>query len=187
MDMTDHMIIFDQLCRPAAEKATKRFFVRGTKAHVGDTVEMKLAEKLNCERHPDTGQWASDRWMLNINGFNLLLRHHASCTSRDYLRASALTIEFGNEVTAAVNRGQPIPQGCVFAHRHSYDLWEGGTTFAMVCGPWQQTTRYGHTKWSPMIPQPTITVLDWRESPPGGMPQIKTFLFSAPAATVTKL
>jgi hypothetical protein len=186
-DPTDHMILFDQLCRPYAELATKRFFVRGTGVHTGDTMEMKLAEKLKCEKHPDTGQWAADRWMLGINGFNLLLRHHMSVTTREYLRASMLSIEYGNEVVAAQNRHQPAPHGCVFAHRHGYDWWDGGTTFAMVCGPWQQTTRYGHTKWSPMIPQPTITVLDWRDSPPGGMPTNKTFMFTPQSATVTTL
>jgi hypothetical protein len=186
-DPTDHMIVFDQLCRPYSELAAKRFMVRGTGVHTGDTVEMKLGEKLKCEQHPDTGQWAADRWMIGVNGFNVLFRHHMATTSREYLRGSALTIEFGNEVVAAQNKGQPVPAGCVFAHRHGYDLWEGGNTFAMVCGPWQQTTRYGHTKWSPMIPQPTITVLDFRDSPEGGMPHIQTFLFSPPPATVMKL
>ncbi len=186
-DCTDHMIVFDQLCRPYAELAAKRFFVRGTGVHTGDTMEMKLGEKLKCEKHPDTGQWAADRWMLNINGFNLLLRHHMQTVSREYLRGSALSIEFGNEVVAAQNRSQPAPHGMVMAHRHGYDWWGGGQTFAMVCGPWQQTTRYGHTKWSPMIPQPTLTVLDWRESPPGGMPVEKTFMFTPPAAKVVKL
>jgi hypothetical protein len=186
-DPTDHMIIFDKLNRQYAELAAKRFFVRGTGVHTGDTMEMKLAEKLGCERHPDSGHWAPDRWMINVNGFNVLLRHHMQTTSREYLRGSALTIEFGNEVVASINRGQPVPQGCVFAHRHGYDWWDGGTTFAMVCGPWQQTTRYGHTKWSPMIPQPTITVLDWRDSPPGGLPRNKTFMFSPQSSTVVSL
>lgn len=186
-DPTDHMIIFDQLNRPYADLADKRFFVRGTGVHTGDTMEMKLAEKLGCERHPDTGQYAADRWMLSIGGFNLLLRHHVSVTTREYLRSSMLSIEFGNEVVAAQNRAQPAPHGAVFAHRHCYDVWEGGSTFAMVCGPWQQTTRYGHTKWSPMIPQPTITVLDWRESDSGGMPRIKTFMFTPPAQKVYSL
>lgn len=186
-DVTDHMIIFDQLNRQYAELATKRFMVRGTEVHTGTSCEMKIAEKLKCEKHPDTGQYAADRWMLNLNGFNVLLRHHMSTTSRDYLRGSALTIEYGNEVIAAQNRGQPVPDGCVFAHRHGYDFWEGGTTFAMVCGPWQQTTRYGQTKWSPMIPQPTISVLDWRDKPLGAMPTVKTFLFTPKAMTVYKL
>lgn len=186
-DVTDHQIIFDQLTRPYAELATRRFMTRGTEIHVGTTAEMKLAEKLNCERHPDTGQFAADRWMLRVNGFNVLLRHHMSTTSRDYLRGSALTIEYGNEVVAAQNRKQPVPDGCVFAHRHGYDYWDGGTTFAMVCGPWQQTTRYGHTKWSPMIPQPTLTVLDWRDKPEGSLPTAKTFLFTPQAMTVVPL
>jgi hypothetical protein len=170
-----------------AIEGTHRAMTEIVSKDTGDTVEMKLAEKLKCERHPDTGQWAADRWMLNINGFNLLLRHHIQVTSREYLRGSALTIEFGNEVVAAQNRGQPTPQGIVFAHRHGYDWWNGKNTVAMVCGPWQQTTRYGHTKWSPMIPEPTLTVLDWRDSPIGGMPIEKTFAFSPQAATVTNL
>jgi len=186
-DPTDHMILFDQLVRPYAELAAKRFFVRGTGTHTGETTEMKLAEKLNCEKHPDTGQHAADRWLININGFNLLLRHHMSVTCREYLRASALSIEFGNEVTAAIMRKQPVPHGCVFAHRHCYDAWEPGNNFVLVCGPWQQTTRYGHTKWSPMIPEPTISVLDWRDKPAGAAPLIKTFQFTPQAVGVFNL
>lgn len=186
-DVTDHMIIFDQLCRPYAELATKRFFVRGTSAHTGDTTEMKLAEKLDCERHTDTGQWAADRWMININGFNVLLRHHMTVTCREYLRSGGLSIELGNEITAAVLRKQPIPDGGVFAHRHCYDVWEPGHNFALVCGPWQQTTRYGHTKWSAMIPEPTISVLDWRGKSVGAAPYIETFQFTPQAQTVFKL
>lgn len=182
-DVTDHQNIFKGLVKPYADKASKRFFVRGTAVHTGDTIEMKLAESLNCEQHPDTGQFASDRWMLDIGGFKLLLRHHMSVTTREYQRATALSNEYGNEVIAAKTRNQPAPDGCVFAHRHCYDWWSGGRTFAMVCGPWQQTTRYGHTKWSPMIPQPTLTVLDWRQSDTGGMPIEKTFQFSPQPAT----
>jgi len=186
-DPTDHMIIFDQLCRPYAELAAKRFMVRGTSIHTGDTIEMKLAEKLGCEQHPDTGQWAADRWIIDINGFKLLLRHHMSVTCREYLRSGMLSIEFNNEVAAAHSRRQPIPDGCCFAHRHMYDWWDNGSNFAHVSGPWQQTTRYGHTKWSPLIPQPTLTVLDWRDSPLGGLPRHKTFMFTPQAQAVYQL
>lgn len=187
VDVTDHMIIFDQLVRPYSELATRRFFVRGSRTHTGDTPEMKLAQQLHCELHPDTHQYAADRWLLEINGFKLLLRHHVQVTSREYLRGSALTTEYSNEVIAAANRGQPIPDGCVFAHRHSYDYWDGGRKFALVCGPWQQTTRYGHVKWSPMIPEPTLTVLDWRDCPPYSAPKVENFLFTPPASTATLL
>lgn len=186
-DPTDHMIIFDQLNRPHAERAAKRFFVRGTASHTGDTLEMKIAEKLGCEKHPDTGQYAADRWILDINGFNLLLRHHMETTSREYLRVGGINRELDNEILAAAKRGQPQPDGAVFAHRHMYDSIQNGTNFAMVCGPWQQTTRYGHTKWSGMFPQPTVTVLDWRNVRPGGPPVEKTFQYSPPAQTAYKL
>jgi hypothetical protein len=186
-DPTDHMIIFDQCNRPYAELAAKRFMVRGTRTHTSDTVEMKLGEKLKCERHPDTGQWASDRWILDINGYKLLLRHHMETTSREWLRIGALNRELDNEILAAAKRGQPQPDGAVMAHRHMYDSMTNGKNFAMVCGPWQQTTRHGHTKWSAMLPQPTITVLDWREAQSGGPPIEKTFQFTPPAAKVHKL
>ncbi len=186
-DVSDHMIIFDQLNRPYAELASKRFMVRGTRTHVSETTEMKLAEKLQCERHPDTGQWASDRWLLDINGYKFLLRHHMETTSREWLRIGALNRELDNEILAASKRQQPVPDGAAFAHRHMYDSYTNGHNFTMVCGPWQQTTRHGHTKWSAMLPQPTITVLDWRDARPGGPPTEKTFQYTPPAATVFKL
>lgn len=186
-DATDHMIIFDQLVRPYAETAARKFMVRGTSVHVGETIEMKLGEKLGCEQHPDTGQWAADRWVIDINGFKLLLRHHMETTSREWLRVGGLDRELNNEILAAVKRGQPVPDGACFAHRHMYDSIQNGKNFAMVSGPWQQTTRYGHTKWSAMLPQPTLTVLDWRNVRPGGPPVEKTFQYTPPTATVFTL
>lgn len=186
-DLTDHQLIFHQLCEPAAALAAKRFFVRGTRVHTGDTVEMKLAEKLGCEQHPDTGQHAADRWMINVNGFNVLFRHHMSVTTREHARGTALTNEFCNEVASATLRSQPIPNGVCFAHRHGYDYWDGGHNFALVSGPWQQTTRYGHVKWSSMVPAPTITVLDWRGKEKGAAPRVENFIFEPKAASVTKL
>lgn len=187
VDPTDHMIIFDQCVRPQIKGASKGFFVRGTQAHTMETVEMKLAEKLGCEKHPDTGQWAADRWLLEINGFKLLMRHHMSVTQREYLRTAALGVEFGNEVIAAKMHRQPSPDGCVFAHRHAFDWWNGGHNCVLVCGPWQQTTRYGHTRWSAMIPEPTITVLDWRGLPPGSVPKAETFQYTPKPQAVYKL
>ena len=187
-DVTDHMIIFDQLNRPYAELATKRYMTRGTKAHVGDTVEMKLGERLKCEQHPETGQFAADRWLLDVNGFPFLLRHHMETTSREHLRAGGLNRELDNEILAATKRGQPVPKGAVFAHRHIHDEYtDGHSYFVLVCGPWQLTTRYGHTKWSSMLPEPTLSVLDWRDVPAGSAPRIKTFKFSPPPASVIKL
>jgi len=186
-DPTDHMIIFDQLVRPHAERAAKRFAVRGTQCHTGDTVEMKLAEKLGFEPHPDSGQFASDRWIIDVNGFKMLFRHHMEVTSREWLRIGGLNRELDNEILAAAKRDQPQPDGAAFAHRHMYDSIKNSKNFVMVCGPWQRTTRHGHTKWSGMFPEPTITVLDWRNVPAGSPPEEKTFAYKMQPQSVFKL
>ncbi len=92
-----------------------------------------------------------------------------------------------NEILAAVKRGQPVPDSACFAHRHMFDSICNGKNYVMVSGPWQQTTRYGHTKWSAMLPEPTITVLDWRGKPAGAPPHEEVFKYSPPAASTYEL
>jgi hypothetical protein len=150
-------------------------------------LEMKLAESLGCRKHPDTGQYAADRWMVELNGFNVLFRHHMTVTAREWSRGTALSGELANEIASGGLRNQPIPRGLCCAHRHGFDYWDGGSSFMLVSGPWQQTTRYGHVKWSSMIPAPTISVLDWRGKPFGAAPKVENFIYEPQAATVLKL
>lgn len=174
-DLADHIEIFYKVVAPRLEPADKKYFVLGTEAHGGATEEMLIAKKLGAVRHPDTKRYAENRWHLNFNGYPIVLRHHIEATSREYLRASALAINLANEQLSAIKRGHPHPKGLIAGHRHMHDYYTDGTNFALVCGPWQMTTRYGHTKWSPMLPEPTISVLDCRETRKGEMPRVETF------------
>ena len=186
-NLADHIEIFLQVVGPKLEAADKRYFVLGTYVHGGDTDEMIIAKRLRATKHPDTGRWAENRWNLDCNGYPIVLRHHIETTSREYLRASALAINLANEQLAAVKRGHTCPKGFIAGHRHMHDYYTDGTNFALVCGPWQMTTRHGHTKWSPMVPEPTISIIDWRGRPKGSMPVVQTFKATPGAPKYVKM
>lgn len=183
----DHIAAFDAVVGPKLMEAENRIFVLGTEAHGGATDELKLAEKYDCLPHPDTGRRGENRWLVNLNRYPIVLRHHINVTTREYLRTNALSINLGNEQLAAVKRGYTVPLGMVAGHRHIHDCIDDGRSFCVVCGPWQLTTRYGHTHWSPMLPEPSISILDARETEPGEKPLIYNFKVTPPEPNVLEI
>ncbi len=186
-ELSDHIEIFCKTVGPKIENAVKKYFVLGTEVHGGATEEMVIAKKYGATRHPDTKRWAENRWHLELNGYPVVLRHHIEATSREYLRASQLAINLANEQLAAIKRGHRPPNGLIVAHRHMHDYYTDGNNFCLVCGPWQMTTRFGHRKWSPMIPEPTLTVIDYRITRKGEMPIVTTFKATPGEATYAKI
>ena len=158
-ELADHYQIFMDVVYPKIQTATKRIFVLGTSCHTGNN-EMILAKKCKAVKHPDSKRYAENRWLVNVGGTNIVLRHHINVTSREHLRTNALSINLANEQLAAIRRGWPVPMGLVVGHRHVYDYIDDGTQFCLVCGPWQLTTRFGHKNFSPMAPEPTLSIID---------------------------
>lgn len=174
-DKADHFQIFLNAVYPKIMSASQRYFVLGTEAHGGQTDEIILAKRCKAKKHPVSKRFAENRWLLNLNGFPILFRHHINCTSREYLRSNSLSINLANEQLAAIRRGYTVPRGLVAAHRHMYDYVDTGSDFCLVCGPWQLTTRHGHKNWSPMVPEPTLSIIDSRGKAKGGKPEVITY------------
>jgi len=186
-EKSDHFKIFMDTVYPKIMPASKRIFVLGTEAHGGRTDEMMLAKQCRAVKHPDTNRYAENRWLIDLNGYPIILRHHINCTSREYLRANALSANLANEQLAALRRGRIVPRGMVAAHRHMHDYIDNGNDFCLICGPWQATTRYGHTNWSPMTPEPTISVIDARNKKKGEKPVVVTFKATPEGESCVKL
>jgi hypothetical protein len=186
-EVSDQVEVARCLLEPYILGASSKFFTLGTQTHTENTPEVNLARVLGGEPHPDTGEPCPNRWNLSLNGFPFVARHHTSVTSREYLRGSALSIELGNEQQAAVRRGYPPPRGLITAHRHMADYYTDGNNFSIVSGPWQMTTRFGHKTFSPMIPEPSLIVLDTRGIPGGGMPRVEIFKYTPAPPTEVKI
>lgn len=195
-DMADQVEVNKQLLAPkiggnpdlpCLHPAAKRYMVRGSGVHSGRSSEAVIAKGLKFETCPNSGTYAPDRWRLKLNGWPFVVRHHITVASREYLRVSGLGIELGNEQLAAVKRGYPVPLGLLAAHRHIHDLVSDNRSAAHVSGPWMLDNRYSHTKWSSMMPEPTLTVMDARETAPGQCPHFEVFKATPPAPTEVDL
>jgi len=178
LDPADHVHIAVGLLRPHILSARHRFFVKGTYCHTGPSSEARLGVHLKADRHPDTHTFSADRWRLTVDGFPLVFRHHIPVTSREHLRASQLSIQLANEQVAAARRGHTVPMGLIGGHRHLHDLYSDGRSFCLTLGPWQQATRHSHTNWSPMVPEPSLCILDFRDREPDTVPYIEVFKYT---------
>jgi hypothetical protein len=179
-DMADQIEVAYQINEPKISRAKRRFMTRGSSVHSGRSAEATIAKKLNFEKCPNSGTYAPDRWRLKLNGWPFVVKHHIPVTSREYLRTSQLGIELANEKVAAANRGYPIPNGLLAAHRHVHDVVTDGVSACHVNGPWMLDNRYSHTKWSAMMPEPTLTVLDSRRKEFGQCPHFEVFKATPP-------
>lgn len=186
-DMADQVEVAKRLLEPKLATAAKRFMVRGSSVHTGRSSEAVVAKGLNFERCPNSGTYAPDRWRLVLNGWPFAVKHHIPAVSREYLRLSGLGIELGNEQLSAVKRGYTPPMGLFGAHRHIHDLATDGLSAVHVSGPWMLDNRYSHTKWSPMIPEPTLTVMDARRTEAGRCPHFEVFKATPPAPVEVEL
>jgi hypothetical protein len=186
-DMADQVEVAKRILGPKLKAASKKFMTRGSSVHTGKSSESVVAKGLGFEQCPNSGTYAPDRWRLNLNGWTFIVKHHVPAVSREYLRLSALGIELGNEQLSAVKRGYPVPMGLLAAHRHIHDLATDKKSAVHVNGPWMLDNRYSHTKWSSMMPEPTITVLDARRKAAGDAPHFEVFKATPPAPAETQL
>jgi len=184
-DPRNHAKAAKELLAPVAERAAKRYMVRGTDCHVGG-VENSIADFLKAEKNPDHGQPYWDHLRLVACGVPLSVRHHFPATSRSYLEASQHSIQLGNAVNESVRAGWTAPRVVVGAHRHRTGHFCDGNRLTVVTGAWQGLTRHGHKVVPDGIPCPSIYVLDWRDMRDGEMPVVHYRHFNPqPPAAVT--
>ncbi len=184
-DTADHDAASIAILKPLADKATKTFVTLGTESHVGGA-EHSIARSLGAVRPPKASPhsqaWAWDALSLKVAGLRCVFRHHVSTSSRLYLRASALSINLGNEQLEAANNGEEIPRVVGYGHRHTFDYYQRHNALCFTNPAWQVLSRFGHKVVASARPQPGIVVLDWRDKLDGELPEMHVKTYRMPVA-----
>lgn len=182
----DHCAAAIDILRPLANRAAKRFFVRGTECHVGDS-EINIARALGGEINADLKIPIWDRLTIDIAGTRCVFRHHIGTSTRASLEATQLSINPVEEIAEAIKNGERPPQVIGCAHRHKFGEFSNGRWLCFVTPPWQALTRFGHKVVSQARTQPGFVILDWRERPDGALPRVHNIEYNAPAGKVVTL
>ncbi len=176
----DHFNCADVVLGPLAKRAARRFVVRGTECHVGNS-ESGLGNKMGAECAPGSKRAAFDRLPLNVNGCRVVFRHHVATTARPYLESGAFSIALACEREEAVRNGEAPPQVVCCAHRHKFGLWEDESSLMIVSPPFQAgLTRHGNKVVPHARCRVGVYLLDWRGKPEGSLPDVHKRIYATP-------
>lgn len=171
-----HAKIAIHCLEPLAAKAAAVYMVRGTEAHVGHTAEANIGARLGSVKHPENGEHSAFAWHLNINGTGCVFRHHIGTSSRLALYATQLSVTLAEEQTAAARHGHSVPKVVVRSHRHTFGHYTDGHASVVTTPAWQALTSFGHKVVPAAVPTVGAVLLDFRNSPPGGLPVVIPYL-----------
>lgn len=178
-DVRDHVDAATQAVAPLTNLAKQIFVIEGTEAHTGNA-EHSIAKSIGAVGDPDTGKPAFGRLSLTINGVRHVFFHHISTTSREWLKASALSIFLANEQVEAANNGETVPRVLGCAHRHVFGAYRSSNGLGFVTPAWQVLTRYGQKVVPAARCKPGMVVLDYRKKKSGELPELHAILCKAP-------
>jgi hypothetical protein len=181
MSETEHMRAFRYTFAPWLKIASRVVMVEGTECHT-KAWETLIGELDNMERDPSTRRHVFERLAMNVNGVEMVWRHHISATVRPYLEGSALSIALGCERQEAQRAGHPVPQVVTCAHRHRHGMFDDGTGICAVTGPWQGLTRHGRKVVTAAVPMPSVLIYDFDGKAKGELPDVRRKVIPAPAA-----
>lgn len=174
-EVVDHMDIARE-CIEKIFRPTKTYVVKGTECHVNG-YEEAIGRQLNPVRNPETNRVSFDRLDLNVNGCNMVFRHHINTTSRKWTEAGAYSVHLTDERAVAATHGLPVPQVVTCSHRHKFGHWLDGNGMLTVCPPWQVATRYAHKVVSNPVVQPGIISYDFGGKEKGDLPHFDYLLY----------
>lgn len=175
VDEQDHADAAIDMLRPIVERSSVAMFTEGTECHTKKW-EHYVAEKLGGVRDPNTGYAAWQRADITVHGMRCIMAHHISTTSREYLRASRLSIAHGNEIIAAVKAGEVPPMVYGAAHCHIFDVYCNDRQTTFTTPSWQGLTRYGRKVVPSARLEVGAVVLDWRGRDHGDKPRVADFI-----------
>lgn len=166
----DHVAAAITALHPYSEPAEEVIVISGTECHTGLS-EVMLAKSI--------GAHVADLACIRIHGTLIEARHHTGATSRVWLESGGPMRDMNNRRLECARKGHEVPQGALYAHRHTGGWADDGYGFAAVTGAWQALTRHGKKVVGHAIPSPTIIVLDWRGLPDGAMPRHHVIRYTA--------
>lgn len=110
--------------KPLFDRAWRRFFVRGTEAHVGAAAQSdnRIARALGCEPNADGHYARYDLWyrLGEENGPLVHQLHHVGTVGSQAYESTALMREYAEACIEASKMGLSAPDCIVRHHRHRY-------------------------------------------------------------------
>lgn len=169
VNMVDHVNAAIEALEPISKKADKTFVVVGTECHTREH-EYGIAEYLKADPNDDAPAW--DQLNLKLGSYPTRFVHHTSTTSREWLRASRLSIQLTQARSAAHDAGHEAPKMLVAGHCHLFDCYQRLDLAAVTLPAWQLLTRHGHKVVPGSVPAVGCVVMDFTDS----VPRIKPFV-----------
>lgn len=136
---------------PMRQRCKRIYVCKGTEAHVGPGGDSSTGRWFGAERHPDTDEWASHEWRLNILGYRINARHHANMGGLPWTKHGAavrLAAQIFHEYAdhaARVGGELQHPHLVLRGHQHRFsDSGTAQPTRAIFCPAWQLATSFVH-------------------------------------------
>jgi hypothetical protein len=175
------------LTEGAAGQAERVFVVRGTETHVKQTSESSLGFALGAEQDPDTRQFASHHWLLDIHGCPCSFQHHISTSTRISLYGTGLSVHMAEEQLQAARFGQVVPRVIGRAHRHTFGKYDDAEGLIFTTPSWQGLTNHGRKVVPGAVPRFGGLALDWGNRPPGSLPSLLSRIYQPARREAVKL
>ena len=185
-EITDQRNAAVEILTDLTTKAAASFIVRGTECHVQNS-ESGIGSQLGCIRDEQTGLYAFDRLVLELNGIRHVFRHHIGTSVRRGLAGTQLSANLAEEQVEAANNGEKIPRVVVCSHRHKFGLYQDTNGLLVVTPPFQGLTRFGHKVVSQARTNPGIVILDYTNKAYGELPAVIEKTFKTPEAQAIEL
>jgi len=108
--------------QPAVDASDRRFFVRGTPAHVGTDGELEEIVAKECNAEMWKGMYTRYAWELEANSTRILARHKPiSNSTREYTRGGGANRTAVQMTMAAARLGRKLPDIAFSGHFHHYE------------------------------------------------------------------
>jgi hypothetical protein len=170
-DFGEHIRMAVQTLAPLTEQAEKVYLVVGTECHTRNA-EYDMGHSLGAEKNQETGTFAFDRLLLDVNGCVVSFSHHVGTSTRIALYATQLGVALAEEQSQAARHKLPVPRVVCRAHRHTYGLYEDAAGMCITGPAWQALTRFGHKVATASTVRCGGYALDFRNQEPGELPVV---------------
>jgi len=108
-----------QSYQPAIEASDRRFFVRGTSAHVGMDAELEEMTARECDAEMWKGMYTRYAWDILANSTRILARHKPiSNSTREYTRGGGANRTAVQMTMAAARLNRELPDVAFSGHFH---------------------------------------------------------------------
>ncbi len=130
-------------------KARRKFVVRGTETHVGQSGqhEEAIAERLGADKSAD-GTWSHWEIYYRLGRHLVHLTHHIGTTSSPFAESGALNREMVHGYVEAGRWKDDPPAMYIRSHRHTCGVYghpsQHGMTWSVTSPAWQLKTPYGY-------------------------------------------